>query len=141
MEISRDRNYSVGSVGSAFELYTGTKPTASFGTYGFLPIKADSQVPQKDDSVDYYEECCRLYMQTLALCSKANELAEENTQIRARIEMLQNSVSRASSKPNENSRRRRLANEIERHFICVVCNKSYGAEGSLNQHIRLKHAD
>jgi hypothetical protein len=40
-------------------------------------------------------------------------------------------------------RYRRSANEIERHYRCPVepCQKSYGSEGSLAQHIKLKHPD
>lgn len=36
---------------------------------------------------------------------------------------------------------RRTAVEIARHYICTIdkCNKSYGSEGSLNQHIKIKH--
>jgi hypothetical protein len=36
---------------------------------------------------------------------------------------------------------RRTAVEIARHYTCNIdkCNKSYGSEGSLNQHIKLKH--
>ena len=38
---------------------------------------------------------------------------------------------------------RRTANEIARHYVCKVedCQKSYGSEGSLNQHIKLKHKE
>ena len=38
---------------------------------------------------------------------------------------------------------RRTANEIERHYRCPVesCQRSYGSEGSLNQHLKLKHYD
>lgn len=40
-------------------------------------------------------------------------------------------------------RYRRLAKQIERVNCCPVasCSKSYGSEGSLHQHIRLKHQD
>ena len=40
-----------------------------------------------------------------------------------------------------NKRYRRTANEIERRFRCPVesCMKAYGCEGSLNQHIKIKH--
>jgi hypothetical protein len=33
--------------------------------------------------------------------------------------------------------------EIERHYICPIgnCGKNYGSEGSLNQHIKLKHKE
>lgn len=38
---------------------------------------------------------------------------------------------------------RRTAGEIDRHYKCMIesCQKSYGSEGSLNQHIKLKHPD
>lgn len=43
---------------------------------------------------------------------------------------------------NEKKKRhRRTATEIARHYKCPIegCNKSYGSEGSLNQHIKIKH--
>ena len=38
---------------------------------------------------------------------------------------------------------RKTAAEINRHFRCPIesCQKAYGSEGSLNQHIKLKHND
>lgn len=38
---------------------------------------------------------------------------------------------------------RRNADEIERYYKCTVktCAKSYGSEGSLNQHYKLKHLE
>lgn len=40
-------------------------------------------------------------------------------------------------------RHRRTATEIARHYKCPIeeCPKSYGSEGSLNQHIKLKHPE
>lgn len=40
-------------------------------------------------------------------------------------------------------RHRRTANEIERHYKCQVeqCGKLYGSEGSLNQHMKIKHPE
>lgn len=42
---------------------------------------------------------------------------------------------------NKKRRHRRPAKEIDRHFNCPIlkCDKSYGSEGSLNQHIKQKH--
>lgn len=42
---------------------------------------------------------------------------------------------------DKKKRYRRTANEISRHYICPQpgCGKSYGSEGSLNQHLKLKH--
>jgi len=45
---------------------------------------------------------------------------------------------------NEKKKRhRRTATEIARHYKCPIedCPKSYGSEGSLNQHIKIKHPD
>jgi len=40
-------------------------------------------------------------------------------------------------------RHRRTAGEIERHYVCQIkgCTKSYGSEGSLSQHMKLKHKE
>lgn len=43
---------------------------------------------------------------------------------------------------DQHKRHRRTAHEIARHYKCPLrqeCHKSYGSEGSLNQHIKLKH--
>ena len=42
---------------------------------------------------------------------------------------------------DKQKRHRRKAVYIDRHFQCPVkeCAKNYGSEGSLNQHIKLKH--
>lgn len=42
---------------------------------------------------------------------------------------------------NRKKRFRRTADEIDRHYRCPVeiCQRSYGSEGSLNQHLKLKH--
>ena len=43
---------------------------------------------------------------------------------------------------NKKKRHRRSAQEVDRHFHCPIlkCDKSYGSEGSLNQHIKQKHS-
>eukprot|EP01133_Synstelium_polycarpum_P018138 gene18138-21681_t len=43
--------------------------------------------------------------------------------------------------PNVKKRHRRTASEIDRSFKCYLlsCNKSYGTEGALKMHIKLKH--
>jgi hypothetical protein len=49
-----------------------------------------------------------------------------------------------SDRNNEKGKRlRRNADEIERYYKCTVkaCAKSYGSEGSLNQHYKLKHPE
>lgn len=40
-------------------------------------------------------------------------------------------------------RKRKLKCEVDRNFVCIVdgCEKAYGSENSLNQHIKLKHLE
>lgn len=40
-------------------------------------------------------------------------------------------------------RKRKKKDEINRNFVCKIeyCDKSYGSENSLNQHIKLKHKE
>ena len=48
-----------------------------------------------------------------------------------------------SNNDKKGKRHRRLANEIVRHYQCPApeWRKSYGSEGSLNQHVKLKHKE
>lgn len=48
-----------------------------------------------------------------------------------------------SEDADKNKRHRRTAGEVSRFHKCTVsnCNKSYGSEGSLNQHIKIKHPE
>jgi hypothetical protein len=43
----------------------------------------------------------------------------------------------------KSKRHRRTALEIERHYQCPAktCGKTYGSEGSLNQHVKIKHPE
>eukprot|EP01016_Furgasonia_blochmanni_P020152 TRINITY_DN2246_c0_g1_i15.p2 TRINITY_DN2246_c0_g1~~TRINITY_DN2246_c0_g1_i15.p2 ORF type:complete len:111 (-),score=25.27 TRINITY_DN2246_c0_g1_i15:282-614(-) len=49
----------------------------------------------------------------------------------------------SSNFDEKKKRHRRPACEIDRHYKCPVdaCQKSYGSEGSLSQHIKLKHGE
>ena len=90
------------------------------------------------------DECSRLDIQNMALRQTLETLKKECRALTDKIEEAEEArnegeISRAAKK-----RRRRVANEIPRHFQCAQCSKAYGysslsSEGSLNQHIRLKH--
>jgi hypothetical protein len=43
--------------------------------------------------------------------------------------------------PERKKRFRRTANDIEKKYVCEVerCQRNYGSEGSLIQHLKLKH--
>lgn len=45
--------------------------------------------------------------------------------------------------PERKKRFRRAANEIEKRFHCTAqkCSRSYGTEGSLLQHVKIKHPE
>jgi hypothetical protein len=47
------------------------------------------------------------------------------------------------SKRKGSKRTRRTAEEIERKYYCLAefCDRCYGSEGSLQQHIKLKHPE
>ena len=49
----------------------------------------------------------------------------------------------SSLNEEKSKRHRRSAKDIDRHYRCSVesCKKSYGSEGSLAQHMKLKHPD
>lgn len=44
---------------------------------------------------------------------------------------------------DKSKRHRRTAGEVSRFHKCTVenCSKSYGSEGSLNQHMKIKHPE
>eukprot|EP01017_Pseudomicrothorax_dubius_P029574 TRINITY_DN3602_c0_g1_i2.p1 TRINITY_DN3602_c0_g1~~TRINITY_DN3602_c0_g1_i2.p1 ORF type:complete len:105 (-),score=16.90 TRINITY_DN3602_c0_g1_i2:92-406(-) len=75
------------------------------------------------------------------------ELLAEKNELLAKIARLERqaqdtgSVSGDGLVTEKRRRHRRCANEIDRSFRCPVegCPKSYGLEGSLVQHIKLKH--
>ena len=52
-------------------------------------------------------------------------------------------IHRIRIKFRKKKRKRKKKSEVERKFKCLMttCNKSYGSENSLNQHIKLKHKE
>ena len=51
--------------------------------------------------------------------------------------------SHAGSMSGRKRRYRRRANQISRSYVCALttCRKAYGSEGSLNQHMKIKHPE
>lgn len=72
-------------------------------------------------------------------------IVQENSELKQKIDRLErNSKDNILSLADDKKKRhRRSAREIERHFKCPAetCPKSYGSEGSLAQHIKLKHPE
>ncbi|KAM3138383.1 hypothetical protein pb186bvf_009469 [Paramecium bursaria] len=105
-------------------------------------------VPQQDQNLEYYNEYLRLYIANVVLTNQLKELLNEKNELVNKLARLERRNQELNSNVEETGeerkkRLRRPAQEIERHFKCPVenCQKQYGAEGSLNQHIKLKHPE
>eukprot|EP00826_Nyctotherus_ovalis_P031779 TRINITY_DN2552_c0_g2_i5.p2 TRINITY_DN2552_c0_g2~~TRINITY_DN2552_c0_g2_i5.p2 ORF type:complete len:169 (-),score=31.65 TRINITY_DN2552_c0_g2_i5:134-640(-) len=97
----------------------------------------------------YYEDYCRLYFASIFYVNQLRVIVDERNKL-AQILEREESGQRDSEMSGRNDwsgesrkRRRRTADKIQRHYRCPVanCNRSYGSEGSLNQHKRLKHPE
>ena len=62
----------------------------------------------------------------------------DNQRLEDALKEISDTTDSASGK---RKRHRRPAHEIRRHYRCPAteCDKAYGSEGSLSQHLRLKH--
>ncbi|KRX00342.1 hypothetical protein PPERSA_10841 [Pseudocohnilembus persalinus] len=97
-----------------------------------------------DDSSTYYQhEACRLYIANVVLTNQVKELLQEKQKLTQNIQMLQSQMQHGNQIEEKRKRQRRSAQQIERHYKCPQepCQKSYGSEGSLAQHIKLKHPE
>lgn len=101
--------------------------------------------PDPDTNFNYYHEYCRLYLANVVLLSQMRELVNERNELSTRFSKLEKKGFEIRvgerSEDHRKKRFRRTADEIERHYRCPVetCQRSYGSEGSLNQHLKLKH--
>ena len=88
----------------------------------------------------------KLFLINIFLNSNVKKLIAENDNLKKVV----NNVGTPRNKPTPNNlghfllkkrRKRKLKSEVERNFRCAVpnCNRAYGSENSLNQHIKLKH--
>ncbi|KAL4432745.1 hypothetical protein ABPG74_011566 [Tetrahymena malaccensis] len=99
-----------------------------------------------EDQVNYYQqEACRLYIANVVLTNQVKELLQEKNDLLQKYQKLEKRQldTQQSLAEEKKKRHRRAAHEIERHYKCPqeTCQKSYGSEGSLAQHIKLKHPD
>jgi len=117
------------------------------GMQGFGGL--ESMLPPRNDQ-NYYQEYCRLFIANVVLTTQMKELIAEKNELANRLNELENSDrgnkggSTKSPEPlDKKSRIRRKAADVERHYKCPCsnCHKSYGSEGSLIQHVKLKHPD
>eukprot|EP00331_Platyophrya_macrostoma_P023883 CAMPEP_0176440340 /NCGR_PEP_ID=MMETSP0127-20121128/20508_1 /TAXON_ID=938130 /ORGANISM="Platyophrya macrostoma, Strain WH" /LENGTH=162 /DNA_ID=CAMNT_0017824837 /DNA_START=206 /DNA_END=694 /DNA_ORIENTATION=+ len=91
-----------------------------------------------------------LMRQNELLQLQVHSLTLEKEKLAEQLEAAQGTLKSATSQeaptedPNVKKKRfRRVAKDIARDFRCPVstCGKCYGSEGSLHQHLRLKHPD
>ena len=82
----------------------------------------------------------------MQIAKTTSEIRELRSQLKAQNNEAKPEKPSERNKTEERSseikkRNRRTAGEIARHYICSVstCAKSYGSEGSLHQHMKLKH--
>ena len=94
------------------------------------------------------EECktqiTQFYLKKITLAKKINSLITENLVLKSKLQNVQNQPRKKNhSKKSQKKRVRKLKEQVIRNFKCqsINCNKAYGSENSLNQHIKLKHND
>ncbi|OMJ83562.1 hypothetical protein SteCoe_15470 [Stentor coeruleus] len=113
--------------------------------YFCIPINENldgsSPVPSFDIKKDYTSECLTLQEANEEFAVKIESLSIEIHEIKGKIvDMEKNKIPSKSKKYSiSNKRDRRKSSQISRMFSCEVCGKSYGSEGSLNHHTKLKH--
>lgn len=99
-----------------------------------------------------YSVSFNLYLEKTRLMESVGELEEKIAAMEQRMgggesrrEVKQAEVLRREQLSEEarNKRSRRTAEEIEKKYKCEVtyCERHYGSEGSLQQHIKLKHPE
>jgi hypothetical protein len=95
----------------------------------------------------YYLEFIKTEEINRILKNQLNNLQIEKNNLKQLIARLERKNKKLKTKKTENindlyvnrKRHRRNKNEIAREFKCNLCEKKYGSEGSLKQHIRIKH--
>jgi len=109
-----------------------------------------NMIPPNDQNSNYYQEYCRLFIANVVLTTQMKEIIAEKNELLAKLSDLERGE-KAPKEPtsatdfgtDKKARIRRKAADVERHFKCHVetCQKTYGSEGSLLQHVKLKHPE
>ena len=101
----------------------------------------------QEQNYKYYLEFIKTEEIKRILKNQLNNLQIEKNNLKQLIARLERKNKKLKTKKTENindlyvnrKRHRRNKNEIAREFKCNLCEKKYGSEGSLKQHIRIKH--
>lgn len=107
------------------------------------PILLESFQGNMDKAVTFYcDEVDRLNAANILLNAQLKTTLEEKKELGDQIFEIERHQ-KNTSQEEKRKRHRRCANEIEREFQCPAsrCGKSYGSEGSLSQHMKLKHPE
>ncbi|CAK56007.1 unnamed protein product (macronuclear) [Paramecium tetraurelia] len=98
---------------------------------------------EQQHPLDYYKESIRLYYYNIVLHQHVEQVTQERNEIKQKLQKFQALEDQESdlSMDDKRKRNRRSAVEIPRSHVCQIknCNKSYGSEGSLMQHMKIKH--
>lgn len=84
-----------------------------------------------------------LQLQVASLTTEKEKLAKDLESAEKKLKEMTSQAELRDEISGKKKRIRRTAREIAREFTCpsTTCGKSYGSEGSLHQHMRLKHPD
>ena len=98
-----------------------------------------------EENYKYFIEFNKILKINEFLKNKLTNLTYEKTNLKQKIINLEKYFNKNKNNTIINDiyinkkRHRRLKNEIKRNFLCKYCNKTYGTEASLNQHLKIKH--
>lgn len=113
----------------------------------FISITEEMDVPKYDENTDYYLEYWKTFMDIKVAREELLQWADKrNEKIREVLKIMKyydnNYEDLKDNKPNGRKKHnRRTAKEIAKEYKCPYkCGKLYGSEGSLNLHMKLKHA-
>ena len=128
---------------------------------GIFNKNSQEEAVEREYNSDYYDEFCRQYLANMTLVTKIKELTDNNDLIRNKICNLEsmeklgpdseladnldnnNNDGQSTDSDKKKLRKRKKKGEVTRAFECPVdsCNKGYGSENSLNQHLKIKHQE
>jgi dynactin complex subunit len=96
-------------------------------------LQESTEIPS--EKLIFYQEFCKLLLYNKLLTERLSTLTEEKSKLETRFTVLQEAY------PNGKRKRfRRNASQIKRIFSCIHCEKSYGSEASLKNHLKFKHS-
>lgn len=117
------------------------------GSDGLSLISQHIDIPKFDKEQDYYIEYWKTFMDIKVCRDELMQWADKrNEKIREVLKIMKyydsNYDDLRDNKPNGRKKHnRRTAKEIPKEYRCPYkCGKLYGSEGSLNLHMKLKHA-